>query len=105
MLGVHIHIRLVLDFRDFFTNLTKDVRKLAKALKNSNLSSQYKTLVVEQLLKPKHHATHLGVLNDRQLTTIDGILNNVKRKAIGLLPNFPMEEVQRPLKEMGLGLP
>jgi hypothetical protein len=48
---------------------------------------------------------HLGVLNDRQLTTIDGILNKAMRQAIGLLPNFPIEGVQRPLKEIGLGLP
>ena len=27
------------------------------------------------------------------------------RQAIGLLPNFPTEGVQRPLKELGLGLP
>jgi hypothetical protein len=60
--------------------------------------------VVEQLLKSKYHATHLGVLNDRQLTTIDGILNKAMRQAIGLLPNFFTEGLQRPLKDMGLGL-
>ena len=61
--------------------------------------------MVEQLLKSKYHATHLGVLNDRQLTTIDGILNKAMRQAIGLVPNFPIEGVQRPLKELGLELP
>ena len=73
MLGVHINP--ILDFKDHFMHITKDVRKLAKALTNRKLSPPYKTLVVEQLLKSKYHATHLGVLNDRQLTTIDGILN------------------------------
>jgi hypothetical protein len=61
--------------------------------------------VVEQLLKSKYHAAHLGVLNDRRLTTRDGILNTTMRQAIGLLPNFPIEGVQRPPKELGLGLP
>jgi hypothetical protein len=45
------------------------------------------------------------VFNERQLTTIDGILNKAMRQAIGLLPNLPSEGVQRPLKEAGLGLP
>ena len=61
--------------------------------------------MVEQLLKAKYHVTHLGVLNDRQLTTIDGSLNKAMRQAIGLLPIFPAEGVQRPLNELGLGLP
>ncbi len=86
-------------------HITKDVRKLAKALTNRKLSPPYKTLVVEHLLKSEYHATHLGVLNDRQITTIDGILNKAMRLAIGLLPNFPIEAVHRPLKELGLGLP
>ena len=57
------------------------------------------------VLKSKCHATRLSVLNDRQLTTIDGIMNKAMRLAIGLLPNFPIERVQRPFKELGLGLP
>jgi hypothetical protein len=61
--------------------------------------------IIEQLLKSKYYATHLGVFNERQLTTIDGILNMAMRQAIGLLPNFPTEGVQRPLKEDGQGLP
>jgi hypothetical protein len=103
MLGVHINP--ILDFREHFTHITKDVRKLAKALTNRKLSPTYKTLVVEQLLKSKYHATLLGVFNDRQFTTIDGILNKAMRQAIGLLPNLPTEGVQRPQKEFGLGLP
>ena len=42
--------------------------------------------------------------DDRQRTTIDGILNKVMRQALGLLPNFPTEVIQRPLKEAGPGL-
>ena len=100
-----VHISLVLDSREHFASMTKDVPKLAKALTNRKLSPPYKTLVVEQLLKTKNHATHLRELSDRQLTTIDGIQNKAMRQAVGLLPNFPTEGVQRPLKKMGLGLP
>ena len=45
------------------------------------------------------------MFNERQLTTIDGILNKAMRQAIGFLPNFPSEGVQKTLKEAGLGLP
>jgi hypothetical protein len=45
------------------------------------------------------------VLNERQLSAIDGILNKTMRQALGLLPNLPIEGVQRPQKEAGLGLP
>ncbi len=62
-------------------------------------------MAIEQLLKSKYHATHLGVFNERQLTTIDGILNKAMRQAIGLLPNFATEGVEKPLKEAGLVLP
>ena len=62
-------------------------------------------MAIEQLLKSKYHATHLGVFNETQLTTIDGILNKAMKQAIGLLPSFPSEGVQRPLKEAGIGLP
>jgi hypothetical protein len=103
MLGVHINP--MLDFRDHFLHITKDVKKLANALAKRKLSPPLKTLAIEQLLKSKYHATHLGVFNERQLTTIDGILNKAMRQAIGLLPNFPSEGVQKPLKEAGLGLP
>ena len=61
--------------------------------------------MVEQLLKSKYHATHLGVFIARQLTMIDGILNKAMRQVTRLLSIFPTEEVQRPLKELGLGLP
>ncbi len=45
------------------------------------------------------------MFNERQLATIDGILNKALRQALGLLPNFPTEGVQRLLKEASLGLP
>jgi hypothetical protein len=92
MLGVHI--KPMLDFRDHFFHITKDVKKLAKALAKRKLSPSLKTLVIDQLLKSKYHATHLGVFNERQLTIIDGILNKAMRQALGLLPNFPTEGVQ-----------
>ncbi len=57
---LEVYIIPVLDFREHVTNITKDVRKLAKALTNGKLNPPYKTLVAEQLLKSKYHATHLG---------------------------------------------
>ena len=65
---------MVLDFREHHTNITKDVRKLAKTLAKRKLSPTLKTNIVEQLLKSRNHATHLGVFNERQLSTIDGML-------------------------------
>jgi hypothetical protein len=103
LLGVHINTTL--DFKEHLAHITKDVRLLAKALAKRKLSPPYKTLVIEQLLKSKYHATHLGVFIDRQLTYIIRILNRALRLATGLLHNFPTESVQRPTKEMGLGLP
>ncbi len=102
MLGFHINP--MLDFREHFLYITKDVRKLAKTLAKRNLSPTLKTIAIEQLLKSKYHATYLGVFNERQLATIDGILNKALRQA-RLLPNFPTEGLQRPFKEAGLGLP
>ena len=45
------------------------------------------------------------MLNERHLTTIEGILNKAMRQAIGLLPKFSSEGVQNLLKEAGLGPP
>ena len=45
------------------------------------------------------------MFNERPLTTIDGIRNKAMRQTLDLLPNFPIEGVQRPRKEAGLGLP
>jgi hypothetical protein len=103
MLGVHINP--MLDFREHFTYSTKYGKIIAKALPTRKLSSSLKTHVVEQLLKSKYHLTHLGGFNERQFITFDGILNKAIRQALGLLPNLHMEEVQIPLKEVGMGLP
>jgi hypothetical protein len=103
MLGVHINP--MLDRREHFLHITKDVKTLSKALAKRKLSPSLKSMAIEHLLKSKYHATHLGVFNEKQLTTIDGILNKAMRQAIGLLPNFLSEGVQRPQKEAGLGLP
>ena len=100
MLGVHINT--VLDFKEHLAHITKDVKLIAKTLARRNLSPPYKTLVIEQLLKSKYHATHLGIFTDRQLTEIDRILNKALRLATGIFHNFPTEGVQRPTKEMGL---
>ena len=103
MLGVHINTTL--NFQEHLAHITTYVRLLAKALTKRNLSPPYKTLVIEELLKSKYHATHLGVFTDRQLTDIDRILKRALRLATGLLHNFPTEGVQRLTKEMGMGLP
>jgi hypothetical protein len=96
----------MLDFREHFLHITKHVQNLAKALAKRKLfSPPPRNLAVKQLLKSKYHATHLGVFNERQLTTIDDILNKAMRQALDLLPNFPTEGVQRPQNEVGLGLP
>ena len=99
-----VHINPMLDFREHIHPITKDVKKLFKALAKRKLSPPLKTLAIEQPLKSKYHATHLGVFNERQLTAIYGKLNKAMRQAIGLLPNFPTKGIQRPLKEAGLGL-
>jgi hypothetical protein len=44
-------------------------------IQSSKLSPSLKTLAIEHLLKSKYHATHLGVFNERQLTTIDEMIN------------------------------
>jgi len=98
MLGVHI--KPILDFREHFLHITKDVNKLAKALTKRKLVPSLKTLAIEQLLNSKYHTTLLGVFNEIQLTTIDGILNKTMRQALGLLLKLPTEGVQISLKEM-----
>ena len=102
---LELYMNPVIDFQEHLVYITKDVRTLAKALAKRTLSPSIKTLVIEQLLISKYHATHLGVFNNRQLVEIDGILNKALRQATCLLSNFPTEGVQRPSKEMGLGLP
>ena len=92
MLGVHINP--ILDFREDFMHITKEVIQVSKALTKRKLSPSIKTLAVEHLIKSKYHATHLRLFNERNITIIDGILNKAMRQAIGFLPNFPTEEIQ-----------
>ena len=49
MLGVHINP--MLDFREHFFHITKDVKKLAKALAKRKLRPPLKSLAIELLLK------------------------------------------------------
>jgi hypothetical protein len=102
MLGVHINP--VLDFKEHYAHITKDVRKLATALNKRKLSPGRKILVIDQLLKSKYHATHLGIFTQTQLTNIDKILNKVARQSLGVTPGFPTEAIHNPTTELGLGL-
>ena len=52
-----------------------------------------KHLVIDQILKSKYHATHLGIFIDTQLNTIDKILNKAARNALGLTPSFPTKAI------------
>ena len=101
MMGVQINP--MLDFRDHLNRITTEVRKLARVLTKRRLSPNIKQLVIDQLLKFEYHATHLGIFTDKQLNTIDKILNKAARNVLGLTPSFPNEAIHRPTKEMGLG--
>ena len=101
MLGVQINP--MLDFRDHLKHITTEVRQLARVLTKRRLYPNRKQLVLDQLLKSKYHATHLRILIDTQMKTIDKILNKAARNALGLTLSFPTEAIHRPTKEMGLG--
>ena len=73
MLGVQINP--MLDFRDHLKHITTEGRKLARVLTKRRLSPNRKKLVIEQLIKSKYHAPHIGIFTDTQLSTIDKILN------------------------------
>jgi len=72
-------------------------------LTKRRLSPNRKQLVIDQLLKFKYNADHLGIFTDTQLNTIDKIINKAARNALGLTSSFPTEAIHRPMKEMGLG--
>ncbi len=59
--------------------------------------------MIDQLIKFKYHATHLGILTDIQLEMIEKILNKAGRNDLGLLPSFHTEAINKPTKHMGLG--
>jgi hypothetical protein len=100
MLGVQINP--MLDFKNHLKHITTEVRKLARVLTKRRLTPSRKQLIIDQLLKSKYHATHLGIFTDTQPSTIDKILNKAARNALGLTPSFPMEAIRLPTKEMGL---
>ena len=101
MLGVQLNP--MIDIRDHLKHITTEVKKLARVLTKRRLSPNRKQLVIDQLLKSKYHATHLGIFTDNQLSTIDKILNKAARNALGLTQSFPTEAIHRPTTEMGLG--
>ena len=59
--------------------------------------------MIDQLLKSKYHATHLGIFTDNQPEIIDKLLNKAARSALGLIPSFPAEAIHWHTTEMGLG--
>jgi hypothetical protein len=97
MLGVQINP--MLDFRDHLKHIITEVRQLARVLTKRRLSPNRKKLVIDQLLKSKYHATHLGIFTVTQLNTIDKILNKASRNTLGLVPSFPTEAIHRPTNE------
>jgi hypothetical protein len=101
MLGVQINP--MLGFKKHLKHITIEVRKLARVLTKRRISPNRKQLVIDQLLRSKYHATHLGIFAASQLDIIDKILNIAERNAMGLTPNFPIEAIHRLAKEMGLG--
>jgi hypothetical protein len=101
MIGVQINPTL--DFRDHLKHITMEVRQIARVLAKRRLSPNRKQLVIDQQLKSKYHARHLGIFTDSQLDTIDKILHKAARNAVGLTPIFPTKAIHRPAKEMGLG--
>jgi len=101
MLGVHINP--MLNFRYHLRHITTNIRKLAKVLTRRLLSPNRKKIVIGQLLKPKYHATHMGIFMDKKLEAIDKIPNKAARNALGLIPSFPTEAIHKPNKEMSLG--
>jgi hypothetical protein len=61
-----------------------------------------KKLIIDQLLKSKDHAFHLGISTDKQLETIDILLSKSARNILGPIPNFSTEAIHRPIEEMGM---
>jgi hypothetical protein len=100
MLGVQLNT--MLDFSDELNHITTEVRQLARVLTKRRLSPNRKQLVIDQLLRSKYHATHVGIFTDTQLSTIDKILDKGARNALGLTPIFPTKAIHRPTKDMGL---
>ena len=101
MLGVHINP--MLDFRDHIKHVTSDVRQLTKTPTKRLLPPNRKKQVIGQLLKSNYHASHLSIFTNKQLETIDKLLNKPARNALSLTQSSPTEAMHRHTTEMGLG--
>jgi hypothetical protein len=88
----------MLDFIYYLKHVTTDVRLIAKVLTKRKLPSSRKILLIDQLLKSKYHATHLGLFIDKQLEKVDKTLNKAAINAIGFIPRSPTEAIHRPTK-------
>ena len=100
MLGVHVNP--LLDFRQHYLHVTSDVRRIASALRHRPLSPYRKQKVVDQLLKSKYHAIHLGILSKQHLLAVDRCINAATRKAQGLTPSHPTEGIYAKAEDFGL---
>jgi len=101
MLGLQLYPMLY--FRDHLKHVATKFRQLPGVLTKKRLFPNWKQLVINQLLKSKYHATHLGIFTDIQLEIIEKILDKAARNVLGLIPSFPTETMHRPTKEIGLG--
>jgi hypothetical protein len=86
----------MLNFRDHLKHVTTEVKQLAKVIIKRGLYPSRKQLVIDQLLKSKYHAIHLGIFIEIRLETIDKILDKAPRNALGIISSFPVETIHRP---------
>ena len=103
MLGVHINP--LLNFTDHYNYITKEVRSIASVLRMHKLSPGRKQCIIQQLLRSKYHALHLGIFTPAQSRSIDKILNSATRQALHLTGSFPTEGIIARTEHYGLGLP
>ena len=101
MLGVHINP--MLDFKQHYAAITKDVKALIGPLRRAKLSPRRKHNIIHQLLKSKFHATHLGSFTPQQMERIDTTLNTAFRQAYRLTPGFPVDALHEDPTSLGLG--
>ncbi len=59
---------------------------------------------IDQLHKSKYHATHLGIVTDKQLERINKLLNKAARNAIGLTPRLSNRSYTSTNKRNGAGI-
>ena len=101
LLGVHLNP--ILNFKKHFSTITAEVRKISKILKKEPLSTKYKLVATETLLKSKYFTLGLGLLTTSQLKTIDGIICSSIRNAYGATPSLPRTAILNPTDDLGLG--